>query len=199
MRPPSKSSLPFPPRPASHTGTGALTRYYTVSTETVVVNGARVRVADLPPDVARLVLDQLKADEGAALRATDIAQAARVVRAELSRLQEAEPRAAGKPPVAPCGEKAPLDGAESTFLEIGRPAQHQTPCVPQAPVLERDGEDMLYLAGRWLHRCAVCGPWECLIERRVGANPDTVWVPAGWVPRSQNVRHSAECPHWGAF
>jgi hypothetical protein len=164
-------------------GRYVLTARYNImpTTETVLVNGARVRVADLPPDIRAAIEAELAAPP------------------PWKRHQDTAPKANGSPPLAHCGPKAPVNGSESDLLEIGRLRGKEVASLPQASMLERAGEDLMYLAGVWRHRCAECGAWECLLERKAGTNPSTVWVPAGWVPRTESVKHDEGCLNLGAF
>lgn len=150
-------------------------------------NGRMVRVPETDIEMFRRMLEQDKRD------------AARM-------LETVSPGDAGRPlPAAPTPEVR----TDSPSGEIARPAQsHASPepvviaSIPEpATVLEKEGEDLLYLDGRWWHRCNHCGDTEIVIIPAKGhqRSPRRETRPVFPVPRGFSIRHGAGCPYAGRF
>lgn len=141
----------------------------------VTLAGSRVKISDLPPDIAAAVLAEL----------------------------HPEPEPTGTPQLAPEPPQRAEPAPESARVTIARPGP-TAPVVDVLPVaeagtLERNGEDLQYLGGHWFHRCGQCGEWERLLLIRRGRNPVNVLQPVFRVPRGEPIRHKPECPHAGQF
>lgn len=141
--------------------------------EYVTIAGSKVRVSDLPPDVAAAVLAELKppapvpkaapqpaaappaepaAEPPAELRSLDELAAERA--AALARFTHL--RGAAEPPAA----SRPL-AEELAARELGEDAQPATAgVIPEAATtaFPRAGQDLVWKAGagRWYHRCCAC-------------------------------------------
>ena len=67
--------------------------------------------------------------------------------------------------------------------------------VPCAGFLEQPGEDLLYLGGKWLHRCHHCGEHEDVLVPRPGRNPERQRRPLFTVSVQHTLVHAPGCPY----
>lgn len=138
-------------------------------------------------------------ESGRIVRETDLDRFRQMLETDKARDAGNASEAAPAPEVgtdSPSGEKARPDanGNDSAPVVLAT-------IPPSAGMLEKPGEDLLYLAGRWWHRCRHCGDSEVVILPATGhqRSPTKEYRPLWSTPRLYPIRHKPGCPYAGQF